>query len=267
VNAITPFEFEDQLVRIVEISGEPWFVAKDVCAVLEIKNTTQAVQSLDDDEYAMFNIGYSEDKGCPVVVDTPSRGNPNRVIVSESGMYALVFKSRKPAARRFRKWVTSEVLPSIRKTGSYEATPIGLGPSHLPVDAGVWLSLIREARFLKGTYAAQAMWDASPLPALPDAPDVEADVRQERLKGLLRNPPVPAMTLEQIVDHLGAVPKSCVLAFLRQHNIENRRVHVGGRGGAHRRVWVLKAGVANCDILAGQMAYDPPCGAAWKGAA
>lgn len=90
-------------VRIVEIDGEPWFVAADVCRVLEIQNTTQALNNLDADERSIFNIGR--------------QGNAN--IINESGLYALVLKSRKPDAKRFRKWLTSEVVPSIRKNGIY----------------------------------------------------------------------------------------------------------------------------------------------------
>ena len=105
---VIPFNFREQRVRTLVIAGEPWFVAADVCRVLEVGNTTQAVQALDEDERAMFNIGR--------------QGNAN--LVNESGLYTLILRSRdavkkgsKPHA--FRKWVTAEVLPSIRKTGGY----------------------------------------------------------------------------------------------------------------------------------------------------
>lgn len=94
-------------IRTVNIDGEPQFVAKDVCDILGVKNTTQSMQQLEDFERAMFNIGR--------------QGEAN--IISESGFYALVLRSRKPIAKPFRIWVTSEVLPSIRKTGSYTANP------------------------------------------------------------------------------------------------------------------------------------------------
>lgn len=109
-NEISSFVFNTVTIRAINKDNDIWFVAKDVCDVLEIQNITQALQSLDDDEYSMFNIGKSE------------RGNPNVNIINESGLYALVLKSRKPEAKKFRKWVTSEVLPSIRKTGSYTQT-------------------------------------------------------------------------------------------------------------------------------------------------
>lgn len=102
-----PFAFDDSLVRIyTDEAGDPWFVAKDVCSVLDIGKDRDAMTRLDEDERGS------------VVVDT--LGGPQSVnTVSESGLYSLVFRSRKPEAKRFRKWVTSEVLPTLRKTGSY----------------------------------------------------------------------------------------------------------------------------------------------------
>lgn len=100
------FSKEKSPVRVRLINGEPWFVAKDVCEVLGIANHKDAVSRLDDDE-----------KGGSVL---PTQfGNKRVNIVSESGLYALIFQSRKPEARKFRKWVTSEVLPSLRKRGFY----------------------------------------------------------------------------------------------------------------------------------------------------
>lgn len=93
-------------IRTVNIDGEPWFVAKDVCDILGVQNVTQATQQLEDFERSMFNIGR--------------QGEAN--IINESGFYSLVLRSRKPIAKPFRIWVTSEVLPSIRKHGMY-ATP------------------------------------------------------------------------------------------------------------------------------------------------
>jgi prophage antirepressor-like protein len=94
-------------VRAVLRDGEPWFVAADVCAAIEIVDVRQAVERLDD----------SERGGCTV----PTPGGPQEVrAVNESGLYALIFTSRKPEAQRFRRWVTGEVLPAIRKTGGYQ---------------------------------------------------------------------------------------------------------------------------------------------------
>lgn len=105
---LTPYIFQDEMVRVHrDDNGEPWFVATDVCRILGLTNTSKAVSSLEDDEKGVTN-SYT------------LGGEQEMLTVSESGLYALIFRSRKPAAKAFRKWVTSEVLPAIRKTGRYE---------------------------------------------------------------------------------------------------------------------------------------------------
>jgi prophage antirepressor-like protein len=105
--ALVPFLFDESTVRTTVLEGQPWFVGKDVCAALGIRNNRDALEGLDDDE-----------KGV-ATTDTPG-GKQNLGVVNESGLYALIFRSRKEEARRFRKWVTSEVLPAIRKRGYYD---------------------------------------------------------------------------------------------------------------------------------------------------
>ena len=101
------FNFNSHEVRTILHDGEPWFVAMDVCSALGYRNVSQTVgDHLDDDEKGV-STGY-----------TPG-GQQALTIISESGLYALVLRSRKPEARKFANWVTSEVLPAIRKTGSY----------------------------------------------------------------------------------------------------------------------------------------------------
>ena len=113
---VSSFTFADEdgkpmPVRVVtDEDGEPWFVAKDVCAILGLGNSRQAVASLDDDEKNTVTIS----DGIP--------GNPNKTVISEPGLYSLVSRSRKKQAHDFRRWVNHDVLPSIRKTGMY-ATP------------------------------------------------------------------------------------------------------------------------------------------------
>ncbi|MDH0371790.1 Bro-N domain-containing protein [Comamonas aquatica] len=108
---ITPFNFGTHTVRVVTHNNQPWFVATDVATTLGYRNAPDASRHLDDDE-----------KGTQIV-RTPG-GDQKLTIISESGLYALVLRSRKPEARKFAKWVTSEVLPSIRQTGSYQAEPL-----------------------------------------------------------------------------------------------------------------------------------------------
>ncbi|WGZ33592.1 BRO-N domain-containing protein [Xylella fastidiosa] len=112
--AIIPFSFENHPVRVLIINGEPWFVAKDLCAVLHIVNSRSALIALDETEKG---VGSTDTLG----------GQQELAIVNESGMWTLVLRCRdavKPGTvpYRVRKWITGEVLPSIRKTGSYTAT-------------------------------------------------------------------------------------------------------------------------------------------------
>lgn len=116
---LTTFNFNDNQVRTVLIDDEPWFVASDITSILELTNTTMAVQSLDDDEYRI--IGRGEMASLTLSSTEGQKGGAQSMtLVNESGLYSLVMRSRKPEAKAFRKWVTSEVLPSIRKTGSYD---------------------------------------------------------------------------------------------------------------------------------------------------
>jgi hypothetical protein len=102
-----PFAFEGRQVRVItDDHGMPWFVAADVCAVLGVGNSRQALTRLDDDEKGVFSI------------DTLG-GTQSMTTVNEPGLFALVLGSRKPEARRFKRWVTHEVLPTIRRTGRY----------------------------------------------------------------------------------------------------------------------------------------------------
>jgi prophage antirepressor-like protein len=117
-NVPVVFSFGAHSVRTIEQDGEVWFVAADVCQVLDVANPTQAIRRLDDDERAMLNIGNS------VAINDgihAGAGNPNVNIINESGLYSLILSSRKPEARAFKRWVTHEVLPAIRKTGRYES--------------------------------------------------------------------------------------------------------------------------------------------------
>ena len=106
------FRFKDAFpVRIADRNGDPGFVAADVCKVLELVNSRTALANLDSDEISGVEISYTGKSG---------RQLTNRLnIISESGLYALIIRSSKPAAREFRKWITAEVLPAIRKNGAY----------------------------------------------------------------------------------------------------------------------------------------------------
>lgn len=110
---LTPIAFQfsatKQQIESVLVENEPYFIAKDVCDILELDNVTNALSKLDDDEKLTLKV---------------LRAGQNRSVnlVSESGLFALIMRSNKPEAKSFRKWVTSEVLPSLRKNGFYGST-------------------------------------------------------------------------------------------------------------------------------------------------
>lgn len=107
------FIFNDQQVRTVVRDGEPWFVGKDVADILGYKNQRDALAKHVDDE----------DKNSVAIRDG-IQGNPNKVVINESGLYSLIVASKLPTAKVFKRWVTSEVLPTIRKHGAYMDTDI-----------------------------------------------------------------------------------------------------------------------------------------------
>ena len=170
MNDIQVFDFEDNAVRVIEKDGEPWFVAADVARVLDIQNIRQNLDDLDDDEAGVYNTYIRSANG----VEQKRQLN----IINESGLYNLIFRSRKPEAKKFRKWVTAEVLPSIRKTGMYVAPEMdcrapdgarndGDGFADLPDRTfQQWINLVRETRLLFGRDAARRVWDQSPLPSV-----------------------------------------------------------------------------------------------------
>ena len=118
--SLAEYFFSKRKVRVVEIDGEPWFAARDVCVILEHTNSRRAIIPLDDEDkktlpksvYSSFTVtnGYSE---------TEKRGAQMLTFVSEIGLFELIFRSTSPVAKLFKKWVTTEVLPSIRKKGYY----------------------------------------------------------------------------------------------------------------------------------------------------
>lgn len=108
--SLSKFSFNNDPVRVILIDNNPWFIAKDVCTVLGLENVSQALSGLDEDERGIISNDAIEEQ---------SFTKYTLLTISESGFYDLVLTSRKPQAKPFKKWVTSEVLPAIRKTGGY----------------------------------------------------------------------------------------------------------------------------------------------------
>lgn len=145
---------EGSVLRTVTKDGDPWFVASDVCQILDIGNASLAVNGRPDRGDSGLE---SDDKGV-ASVNTPSGEQP-MLIVSEFGFYSLVFKSRKPEAKKFKRWVTHDVIPAIRKTGSYTAAPAFQVPKTLS-------EALRLAADLSDMVEAQALQIASQKPAV-----------------------------------------------------------------------------------------------------
>ena len=137
-------------IRVVERDGEPWFVAADVCNVLDLSNPTIAVSRLDEDERAKFNLGRQGDA----------------TIVNEPGLYTLVLGSRKPEAKAFKRWITHEVIPTIRKTGAYSTRK----PDSYMIDDPI----ARAQRWIEETQGRLAVpptreWDVTCVPHVQQA--------------------------------------------------------------------------------------------------
>lgn len=120
-------------VRAIQIEGEPWFVAADVCRTLEIGNTSQALSRLDADEKGVISN------------DTPG-GKQEMSIVNEPGLYTLVLGSRKEEAKAFKRWITHDVIPSIRKNGGYLAGQENMTPEQIVANALIVAQNIIAAR-------------------------------------------------------------------------------------------------------------------------
>lgn len=143
--ALIPFAFGEQLVRAVWRGDEPWFVGKDVCGCLGLKNHNDALGGLDPDE-----------KGVASTDPLEAGGEQIMVVISEPGVYRLVFRSRKPEAERFKRWLAHEVLPSLRKTGRF-----GVEAAAAPAPCDIReepllhkLHILREARAIHGRAVA-----------------------------------------------------------------------------------------------------------------
>lgn len=140
--SLVPFEFDQFTVRTLSVDGVVSFVAADVCGALELANVSKALEALDSDE-----------KG---ITQVDTLGGPQKMLtVTESGLYHLIFVSRKAEAQRFRKWVTSELLPAVRKTGSY--TPLA------PFDFPARLAAM-EAEFAQTVLDQRTEWLRIGLP-------------------------------------------------------------------------------------------------------
>lgn len=171
MGALVPFAYGDVLVRVVELSGDPWWVAGDVAKVLGYPDAYKMVRLLDDDEQLPHIVGGLEG-GRQV--------EREMTIISESGLYHAIFKSRRAEAKHFRKWVTSEVLPAIRKDGFYSSTAQTMDP---------WEALSRRLEQVESLILHQdRLAEEKAVRAITYTPEV---FRLERLDGRIRKQRYP----------------------------------------------------------------------------
>jgi anti-repressor protein len=148
-NELQAFSYEGNEVRTVQRDGEPWWVLKDVCDILELSNPSMIAERLDDDE--KVKVDPKQYLG--------SRSNEPITIISESGLYNVIILSRKHEAKKFKRWVTHEVLPTIRKHGAY-VTPTKLEEMMNAPDAWIKvLTALKEERAAKEYLQIQAETD------------------------------------------------------------------------------------------------------------
>jgi prophage antirepressor-like protein len=190
---IQPFDFNGHLVRTTAIQDDVWFVTRDVCEILEIQDTHVALRRIDEDD--RYSIP---------VIDALGRAQDTSII-SESGFYTLVLSSRKKIAKPFRRWVTREVLPSIRKTGQYR---VHNQPTQEEEALRVELSLLR-AEIMRLTHVL----DATPLPVkrAPKRPGGQQQIPwMNRVQPCLKNPGTWQVVFTSSSDSAGKATKHCL---------------------------------------------------------
>lgn len=181
-----PFLFDaDTLIRIVDLDSNFWFLVQDLQKVINIKNPSDAVKDLPSDECARITI----------VNGDGIRGNPTRVVVSESGLYAIILRSNdalKPGTRafKFRRWVTAELLPMLRKTGHYEMPHVEPKPRELSVPQK--RHMVNTAHRLGGAQAGIELWNKLGLPELDAFKEIMRQGRFNFVKDLDETPAPPA---------------------------------------------------------------------------
>ena len=218
MNAITPFVFEDTLVRAIERQGQPWFVGSDVCKALDIRNHNDALKRLDEDEKG---VGSTDTLG----------GQQTVVIVSEPGVFRLIFTSRKPEAERFKRWLAHDVLPALRRDGFYATKPAGqAGAMAVTAEAvpviTAKLQMVREARHLFGHERARALWQNIGLP-LVRLPQHSATAEAHDCLALLLD-----AEFNETLSLRAAITEAMDGNEVTAQNLRNKGIVVGGEGFA-----------------------------------
>lgn len=170
---LTQFTYGDSSLRVVEIDSQPWFVAKDVCGILELANHRSSIALLDEDEKGVHTM------------DSPS-GSQEMTVISEPGLYSLILRSRKPEAKAFKRWVTHEVLPSIRRHGMYATESVVDAMLADPEAMIRTLTALKEERAKRVRLEAQAQADAPKVVFADAVASAKTDILIGDLAKILR---------------------------------------------------------------------------------
>lgn len=204
-------------VRTLTVDGEPWFVARDVCRALGLEQVSRAMSRLDEDEGGVLKVTHPQ--------------NPDKTIelngVNESGLYHLVLCSNKPEAKAFKRWITHEVIPAIRKTGAYavSGTPMMTAEQAAVLLESMHAFVQNQSEFLACTSKVldamnaftdvsqklvQAVIDAKALPATGEKPAPKPEQAKDKPKAVPANQHVSdgAITLEEAALRLGTTRKN-----------------------------------------------------------
>lgn len=170
---LTQFTYGDSSLRVVEIGSQPWFVAKDVCGILGLANMRSSLAALDEDEKGVHTM------------DTLG-GNQEMTVISEPGLYSLILRSRKPEAKTFKRWVTHEVLPSIRRHGMYATESVVDAMLADPEAMIRTLTALKEERAKRVRLEAQAQADAPKVVFADAVASAKTDILIGDLAKILR---------------------------------------------------------------------------------
>ncbi len=230
-NQLNSFQFGGNPIRAASRKGDPWFVARDLCGVLGLTNVGEAIASIDLDDKEIVNHGELVRLG---IVEADDLATTRLALVTEGGMYALIFKSIKPEAKAFKKWVTSEVLPAIRKNGAFGVKQVSQAEMLLQ-SAQVLVDHERQIQTLQV--------QVSEIPTLAAKVDALESIQRESAESLEGIPDpsedVPDLSVRSLI---GRVVKDYAFAKAMAHNFVWRRLNQEYRDRHHIDLMARRAG-------------------------